>query len=765
MNQIITKTACFVLFSITVLLSRGKAEEKSLILAEHLNLDYYGCTISNSTIVAYGSACTITISKDDGKTWARKPLGALDEKILKMKNYNSTLVAYTSLKRLLLSEDGGNTWKSTTGNTIDALKDVAIDENGTYICGKNTVYFLDNSMTILDSINTENDEPMSITTANNTLYITGNLGTIWLFNSSKRQFIKKIDFKALQLCTTCSAPTNLIVDGNAIYARLDSSIIKSVNGGTDWSILVSDLRNFYASNNELFTFRSSSTNGAISPYYIECAKYDGSVFQSISDNMMEYFTFMPIMTDWKFKGKDTIVAVGYNNAIVMSTNRGVSWKVISNLDANYGKWISKNDGVIIGNNGRRLYHTTNGGVTWMPLQYPGDFPSPYNKYSKLYYDSTGFGYANNMLSGQSNKDYWIITKDFWKTYQVKQINKLSVDVVPTSVFYISDKYVLFNTIKQNSKSYLKHYILDSSFSFIDTTTTLTNYNIIDIQRGRGDTLKAWLFLEGGNPKIIRNYSIDMGLSWVTEKEYHSRIPKFDNIRIFGDTMLFVNNVAFFNGTKFDATTSIYSFIISKGEWVKDTTSDSQVEAYTTVSLGRSYYVFVGSYIPQTPYVLKSNSLSHQPNSWVKDTSFAQLGLTGLQGEFPPNIAYFGGALNGTSRNIFRLTVDTTSPSGVENTEEKRNVISTFPPYPNPATREVRTPIFWDQSIEFSTKRCAVYSALGEKIEQNENMTLRKLDSYHGEILWDCSHVGSGVYYIYLQHGNSRTVVPVIVYQY
>lgn len=100
-------------------------------------------------------------------------------------------------------------------------------------------------------------------------------------------------------------------------------------------------------------------------------------------------------------------------------------------------------------------------------------------------------------------------------------------------------------------------------------------------------------------------------------------------------------------------------------------------------------------------------------------------------------------------------------SSVES-EIERNYIYTYPPFPNPATSEVKVHFYWDINIPMSIDDISIFDITGNKIDADGRISIVKQDNYYGNLIWDCSSVHPGVYLINIKHGTEEEAVKVVV---
>ncbi len=106
-------------------------------------------------------------------------------------------------------------------------------------------------------------------------------------------------------------------------------------------------------------------------------------------------------------------------------------------------------------------------------------------------------------------------------------------------------------------------------------------------------------------------------------------------------------------------------------------------------------------------------------------------------------------------------MDSLTVTGVEQTEIV-NYLYSYPPYPNPARNTVRSLIYWDTANDIGKDEIAVYDIYGAKVADRKNITIEYLSAYSGYLTWDCSNIGSGLYFIHFQHGSKSQTLKVIV---
>ena len=75
---------------------------------------------------------------------------------------------------------------------------------------------------------------------------------------------------------------------------------------------------------------------------------------------------------------------------------------------------------------------------------------------------------------------------------------------------------------------------------------------------------------------------------------------------------------------------------------------------------------------------------------------------------------------------------------------------------------VTTLIYWDANFDIDNDEIAVYNINGEKIESRENISIDKLSSFSGFLIWNCSKTLNGIYFILIKHGNNLMTLKLLI---
>ena len=105
--------------------------------------------------------------------------------------------------------------------------------------------------------------------------------------------------------------------------------------------------------------------------------------------------------------------------------------------------------------------------------------------------------------------------------------------------------------------------------------------------------------------------------------------------------------------------------------------------------------------------------------------------------------------------------DTTLMSVEGNELEKRNYFYSYDVYPNPAKEKVTANIYWDKNLNINNAVIRVYDIYGNKIEAQENIEIIQESDWTGKLIWNCSGVPTGTYFIRIQYGTEDRVIKLL----
>ncbi len=739
---------------------------------ERIDFAYLGCLAHNSVIAAYSNAGILTISYDDGKSWRRIVVGAENESIIGMSSDDILFAGITNSRRTIVSRDNAHNWKAINlPETMPKASAIAVFNTQICIAAGASLYFFDAEMQPQDSATPEADAKIeTLAYWKGILYAGGSGGKLWQFDASTRKLLKTSDLSVAGMCSGCPAPTNVALARDTLYAQIAGKLTASSDGGSTWLPLAALAGPFVAGESGVYVTKTQAIIPAYLYFIPITSKLEGGVLARQTIEGTERFNSFAFFTGMAMKGSDSIIGVGYSNTIMLSPNAGKTWKTISNFpyftkfDLGYSQWLDDSTGFISRIESGRIYRTTDGGTTWLPQYFNPDAHQNNLYISPFCFEKSGVGFVKKVFRDATDTVFY--TKDFGETYHSipKNAPNMEINFSPAA-FRFSDAIVIISSYKYFGFGFavLKY---DTLFNFI-VQKKYDSLLISSLWRN-GDTLWSWMINYRVQPSFQLAYSIDKGFNWEIAEEYindraalKSFIPEYmDDLKIMinGKYIICARNEGIQR-----KEANIYVYDMERRAWLQDTLNISGGTIYYLLTLGNqillshSYWDVIGSRMLycSTPETISSMKAANTPGSLLGGIGYAK----------NANVAYYFNNTEDGLINVYRMTYDSAMVvAGVSETktEESRNSVYAFPPYPNPARKAVHATVYWDRSLDFNPSDCEVYNAYGGLVERGEHITLQSSSDYNGTLIWDCSGLPAGAYYIRIRHGNVSTSVPVLM---
>jgi photosystem II stability/assembly factor-like uncharacterized protein len=84
------------------------------------------------------------------------------------------------------------------------------------------------------------------------------------------------------------------------------------------------------------------------------------------------------------------------------------------------------------------------------------------------------------------------------------------------------------------------------------------------------------------------------------------------------------------------------------------------------------------------------------------------------------------------------------------------------PVPIPASEFTKIKIYWDSDFDIVNAYKELYNNIGSKMKQESNLFIENIQQNNAELIWDCSKVPSGVYFIVINYYGTSRFIPVLV---
>ncbi|MBM2814686.1 MAG: hypothetical protein HW421_1448 [Ignavibacteria bacterium] len=725
---------------------------------ERLNTNFNGIVANNNRIIAYGQCGIILSSTDRGINWSQKAIAGNVFDILKIIEIENSFYGILSKNYLVISKDGDE-WTSINLSPDSTLFDITSDGNSLYILTGQSIlnYSFDGERLISMPIDTINHSK-EILYNDFYLYLTADSGKITRY-SIKDNFAKTIiDFKLMNLCTNCEQPVDLKINNRTLFVSLNRKLLfTNKDSLSNWKVKSEFVSLYSIHNNNIYDF-STNYNILNNTSYISFFRLnqEGIPLRLDKDTVTRYVPFI-IITDYRFFGNDTIIAVGRYKQIIISTDGGRSWNIMSSIyiDQNEGyvNWINDKMGFVSGGK-LEICKTTDGGTTWLPQYYD---PILYQTKFRFFHFSffpngTGIGIADPSNNDSTNM---LITKDFGGTYQKKTINEFAYyrfEGGKTSVKF-DDEYIFVLNRRWGANYFTTVFVLDSLFNYKSYTQfdSLTFRNIF--QTGNINELICIGYERkyyNGNTYDSTSFyfmkSTDRGASWT--KVFRVSLNNLPNWIYNGSNYLLVSDVLNDNGIWWHYIK--YIDLINQKQMTLMSDSITDFNQYFTLNddmyCGGWGYMFVNQKLNDSPY---------NWGRYIMDKYY-------LRSAWSDNkVAYISGSTIGENYPII-LKITPKKINSVETQPEIKTYFYAFPPYPNPAKTDVRCNIFWDTRYDINEAVIGAYDIYGCKVSEKSQFDLNVSEVWHGILKWDCSTVPEGVYFIRILHGDVTKTIPVLV---
>ena len=153
------------------------------------------------------------------------------------------------------------------------------------------------------------------------------------------------------------------------------------------------------------------------------------------------------------------------------------------------------------------------------------------------------------------------------------------------------------------------------------------------------------------------------------------------------------------------------------------------------------------------------------DSWhTRNKGFRQTGINKLVIKDDYIFAAQSYGISDTNFGMYRAKLsDLINTTNVEYENKIKAHFDSSPPEPNPASDLVRVSIYWDApvyDIEYTEK--GIYNIMGNEISSGSELQVTNIQPYSADILWNCSKVSPGLYFIVLDYNGQTRTIPVLV---
>lgn len=118
----------------------------------------------------------------------------------------------------------------------------------------------------------------------------------------------------------------------------------------------------------------------------------------------------------------------------------------------------------------------------------------------------------------------------------------------------------------------------------------------------------------------------------------------------------------------------------------------------------------------------------------------------------------------TNKGLYKANIEYLDLNEQVESPLMNTYIYIYPPYPNPAKKEISFPIFWDPIYDIKLAKISVFDINGMKIDTKNKITLTQNEPYKGNIILNCDDFKNGIYLLQIKHGSGSRVTKFIIYK-
>ncbi|MFA7327196.1 MAG: T9SS type A sorting domain-containing protein [Candidatus Kapaibacterium sp.] len=789
-----------------------------------MNIDFNGVISIDDNVVIYGSNGYYYYSEDAAKTWEERKL-VEQANIKKIVKYKDDFYGIIESGALIKSTDKGNSWivREYDKDPIDKFIAMDIDQDKFFVRSIDKIieFNLDLEFQSLyqDSLlfYNENDSTYKSVLARDLLAYHN--GKLYIPLSNKNLLIVSDIYKLL--INKYLEDFSPILKGKKPYiSRLDYIndslmieikivinskpykyifLIGEDNYENDWKILPVDIiahtnykqykDNLYDIDQEFLLQDESNKNWRYDfriPLNLFLKKYDlkNDKVETVSNKYFPNYTLGDIEIDdfgtWgtgyslfdlnspHFIDDSTILVVGRNKSLFITYDSGKNWELKSFVQGVPNK-IYDDKMYITG--GIYSSISNDGGMTYTPQRITDTSACHTCRFTDIYQtfispEGKGFLHGRVQFDNYSNIGF---TQDFGRTFQYKSAIEFYSNgfKFATNFALIGDEYYNIMNRKTSSSNPLLtskwvtygYYFDKHDFSkyrqvVLDTSKHQYYYIYPENETNYTEVLQS---IEANHPKDqyleIRS-TTDKGESWTSDHRIknYSESYKFyehnkDSLFITSYNLTYYGDIDYMN--------RVYLYDRTRG--VLDTLfieNDIERKNLQVVYFDNSFYLMGDKILKKANKDL--SSWDEVPTWPSKNPTFGDVVSSNdvLLVKYNDEIRQ---EKNFYLNNYYKIVVDKTT-----NIESPKITLRTYSAYPNPATNLVKAELYWESGFDIRKSIKGVYDINGNLVADKNAIILTNTDNYSGTLEWNCSNYKSGLYFIFIEHGDNRQSVPIMI---
>ncbi len=744
-------------------------------------------TLGNN-VVAFGNTGYAMLSNDEGENWSQIKVNNSDY-IVNIFAENNTLLSFGNKGDICITNLADST-TITVKKLDDSILAVIQYPDGYFVRAADRIFTLNNNFEIEHSSELVSSD----------LSEEAEVGELADFNRSiayfKEHFVLELDSayfvrydKNLNLVDTLSVLSaglfsritkfsNWIEsDDNYLYFRIVAASVKGV-----WQSYLFQTENF----EDIENVKTISNGKGVYHIYDNKAYY----LDKYSNRLRDSITFTQRGSWWGLQFKDFTVVK--NKQIIVGNDKTIrildlqdSTLIVrsdaygfSNIELGPTPLVLHNNEILIQaySDLPYLWKSVDGGITFRPTikrleDETDNLIFIQNKFKARYYDTLNkkiyfFGAGIN-----SNEIF--MTDESCESFTTLP-NKVSVYMSNRTLININDDYLIvcggprkipwldpnkiYNDINILDKELnVLNFMIDSSAGAIDYIYSLdTNSFIVHCTN-----------ITDGTSEI--RYTLDKSTEiWETIYKYENNQTFLFNTEIWSKGKRYLALVHNEINTTNKEKTAVYLDVLDLASKEFHRVKEWYPDEYSKEHEFGVYDVGMALFSDENYVYVSFQDTLYYVSDILDKSSWAYHNLPNKDAKIFAHAVKYGDAIIGRyfnyplNNHLHRIKPLDPIPTSIESKIEAMNYLFSYPPYPMPATNEVRSLIYWDTSIDIDEKNIAVYNIYGEKVSTEEQIKIDRLTGYSGNLVWDCSGVPAGVYLINIKHGTQNQTIKAIV---
>ncbi len=520
------------------------------------------------------------------------------------------------------------------------------------------------------------------------------------------------------------------------------------------------IKNFYGKGTFFSTKGICRYNEEIDSLGILGELFDNSYYtsQAVGMSRMDAITFSLRTKNMVVLDDSFVVFAGLNKTILQSKELGKNWELVSHINNPWKILSISNDSTFyyLELFYKQIIRTIDGGKTLLPVEVDTLEHYPYFQdldYSEFIFtmDEEGRGIFTCKFNG-GNVIYTTIpelayTEDFGRTYKWKHCDsmRLSFTTSLSNIIDFEKKWILALNYRNNDSTRIVCYTKDTfEYEHISTDTTMIIHHIL-ADDPQNFFVFADVFDDEDQTYEVRKTE-DGSKKWQTVCTINHPVNSLHHYTHSKDS-IFISTINPNRVYLFDRNRNTIDTLFRD--------DDTKYRNLQLLCISDHFFIIGDSTIYKNT---NRNDLSQwQKEEWEYGTPLfvackfikGNMVLVEMGDEKHPIRQY-------------KLTID--QPTSVSESVEFKETAHFYAarPYPLPAKNSVRSKVFWDSDYRIENAWIRIYDILGQEVSTKDMIKVENIESYSAEVVWDCSQMNPGIYFIVLDyHGQTKTI-PVVV---